>query len=124
MENKIEIGEYVRTKKGQIYKVAEITPYGIGMNDSHDIFENGEQFGSTICEEKDIITHSKDIIDLIEVGDIVDGNIVSDVDKIENRIYIEWANGDYINTDRKCKGIIKSILTHEQYERNAYRLEE
>jgi len=110
MENKIEIGEYVRTEKGNILKI------------EHNKMVQGLELLN--IQYGNIINHSKDIIDLIEVGDIVDGNIVSDVDKIENRIYIEWANGDYINTDRKCKGIIKSILTHEQYERNAYRLEE
>lgn len=52
----IEVGEYVRTKKGQI-----------------DIFkENDENYMFARCEKKtywklDIVKHSKNIIDLIEV---------------------------------------------------------
>lgn len=55
-EDKIEVGEYVRTKNGQV-----------------DIYiENDENYMFARCKNKtywinDIVKHSKNIIDLIEV---------------------------------------------------------
>lgn len=123
----IEIGEYVRTEYGYILKntwnensdVVE----KLANRDSHYEFEYGE-----------IVKHSKNIKDLIEVGDIV-------VLKEDNRKYeilsIEKATNK--NEIRVCifkspnncelyttltKDKIKTILTHEQYENNCYRVEE
>ncbi len=94
----IEVGKYIRTKEGQIYKADEIFLKHANV---------------------DIKSHSKNIIDLIEVGDIVNQS--------ERILDI---TGDYIlTTERNCcksrfEKTIKTILTHEIYEQNCYKLKE
>lgn len=65
MENEIKVGEYVRTREGEINRITEI------LNDDSDVltyycFENN--MGTL---EKAIVKHSPNLIDLIEVGDMV-----------------------------------------------------
>ncbi len=58
MNDKIEVGEYVRTKNGVIDKVDAL--YGMIENTVH--LENQKWF-----DIKNIVKHSKQLIDLIEV---------------------------------------------------------
>lgn len=126
----IEVGEYVRTKDGRVEKIKVINKYGIvHKHDSdNDTFDTGinwyAESGREINEE-DIKTHSKNIIDLIEVGDIVNGcEVVA-----EKYTYIEM---NFINVDSEIsygwetgaipESEIKAMLTHEQYEQNSYKL--
>ena len=59
--------------------------------------------------------HSSNIIDLIEVGDYVNGKRIHKIDKGENYCYLYYGN---------CKTFvdyqIKTILTKEQMEANQY----
>ena len=68
---KIEVNEYVRTKDGTIGKVIKVL--------SNRVFLNSLGYAVLI---KDIVKHSKQLIDLIEVGDYVNGHLVVDVDDI------------------------------------------
>ena len=96
----IKVGEYVRTKKGKIFK------YGKGR--------------AYLGKDNEIVNHSFNITDLIEEGDIVNGQRVLYIEK--EGLVIEMA--DYIFPYISIKEIkIEEILTHEQYERNFYRLE-
>ena len=66
----IEVGEFVRTNKGIIDKVEN---YSLGCNVWH--CKNGmciDECNVTGVYLKDIVKHSKHIIDLIELGDIVE----------------------------------------------------
>lgn len=70
---------------------------------------------------KNIIKASFDIIDILEVGDYVNGYKVIDI--VENDIYIsDYYAESYIGIV-KVKDI-KSIVTHEQMEQMAYRVGE
>lgn len=96
----IKVGEYVRTKKGKIFK------YGKGR--------------TYLGKDNEIVNHSFNITDLIEEGDIVNGQRVLYIE--EEGLVIEIA--EYIFPYILIEEIkIKEILTHEQYERNCYRLE-
>lgn len=64
---------------------------------------------------EDIIKHSKNIIDLIEIGDYVNYESVGSVDEKEMEIGEGWTV--------KEKDI-KNILTKEQYAANSYKLKE
>ena len=98
--DEIKVGEYVRTKKGKIFK------YGKGR--------------AYLGKDNEIVNHSFNIKDLIEEGDIVNGQRVLYIEK--EGLVIEMA--DYIFPYISIKEIkIEEILTHEQYERNCYRLE-
>lgn len=133
--SEIEIGEYVRTKNGLIGKVNEIEPKGSGtrfageyLSDTIIQFNDGKVYERRV-KDNYIVNHSKNIIDLIEVGDIVN----------EQRVLcLKKDNDDCINDiGTSCIGIgdiniyigyneanIKTILTHEQYERNCYTVKE
>ena len=57
MEEKIEIGEYVRTDNGKIYKVIDIEKGSIKIKSLY------KEWIGLCC----IVKHSKQLIDLIEV---------------------------------------------------------
>lgn len=97
----MEIGEYVRTKKGKIFK------YGKGR--------------AYLGKDNAIIKHSKNIIDLIEVGDIV---FTEDFNRYGFIHIYSKEMLKALKEDVKMEVKIKSILTKEQYELNCYRLEE
>ena len=108
------LNEYIRTKNGKIDKV---------INDNYYISEYIE-CEKGIVDKENIVNHSKNIIDLIEVGDFVNENEVIDKYLFNGEIPVLETTGDETNAKCMCEGDIKSILTHEQYERNCYRLED
>jgi hypothetical protein len=101
----IKVGEYVRTKKGKIFK------YGKGR--------------AYLGKDNEIVNHSKNIIDLIEEGDYVNEQKVlclkKNNDNCRDDIGTSYIEGIdiYLGYDESD---IKTILTHEQYERTCYRL--
>ena len=112
----IEVGDYVRTKNGKIRKVkSTVAQYYI--TDRLNISDNNQ------FTKEDIVKHSKNIIDLIEVGDFVNGYRVVDkylyagekpvleTERIENNVYC------------LCEGDIREILTREKYTQNCYKVE-
>lgn len=118
VDKEIEAGEYVRTEKQGIKKIEiifknkTVNKYGTDK-DSDDYY--------SIVKTTDIVKHSSNIIDLIEVGDYVNGYLVKSRD-IENELrYIDYntRNSKYV----KCLKI-QTILTKEQFNQNCYRLEE
>ena len=114
----IEVGEYVRTDKGIIAKVDEIR---LGTNRKKKIFQNVYELDNgrwTVIDY--IIKHSKNIIDLIEVGDYLD--ILADGSPLRFEV-------DKIDFKHKLKNIaneikIRSIVTKEQMASIEYRVKE
>lgn len=104
----IEVGDYVRTRAGHFYKITRIDENGL-------IYWNKIQCGWNIEQLKDIVVkHSKNIIDLVEVGDYVNGECITD--KWETRISSIKSN--FSEED------IKTIVTKEQFESVEYKVEE
>lgn len=108
------LNEYIRTKNGKIDKV---------INNNYYISEYLE-CEKGIVDKENIVNHSFNIIDLIEVGDFVNENEVIDKYLFNGEIPVLETTGDETNAKCMCEGDIKTILTHEQYERNCYRLED
>ena len=104
--NDIEIGDYVRSKNGSIGKVTKI-------EDDKYLYENKE----LITFIGNVVKHSKNIIDLIEVGDLLFINGFSYYNFIY--IYDETMLEDLKEVVKKDVKI-KQILTHEQYMQNCY----
>lgn len=106
----MEIGYYIKDIFGRIGKIKS--------------YSNGtyftEKFGASSGE---IVKHSKNIIDLIEVGDYVNGHKVIEVDNhnkgMMREVYCE-DDEDFGIWDE----MIESVLTKEQFESIEYRLEE
>ena len=110
--SEIEVGDYARTKDGYIAKLIEPMLYQLGNGENIDFLE-------------DIVNHSKQLIDLIEVGDIVNGY------RVENVINEGLCpSGKYIDIDSskdssECtlwEEDIQTILTKESYMANCYKV--
>lgn len=110
----IKENEFIRTKTGKIDKV---------INNNYYMSQYIE-CEKRIVEKENIVKHSFNIIDLIEVGDFVNENEVIDKYLFDGEIPVLETTGDETNAKCMCESDIRTILTHEQYERNCYRLEE
>ena len=132
---KLEVGMYVRTKNGNIRKIVELTNTKfIDEPDYYvdkvliDIEQNERE--DTIYMEKwlfneAIVKSSLNIIDLIEVGDYVNGEIVIGFGTFYyDDGTIERTSLTLDRTVTCLNSEIKSIVTHEQMEQMAYKVEE
>lgn len=102
--DEIKIGEYIRNTFGDIYKYDYI---------GHPMLLGDEFYNR-------IVKHSKNIIDLIQKDDYVNG------EKIVEKFY-DYANKEYHLVTRAKHYFsedIKTILTKEMFEANLYKLEE
>ncbi len=76
-----------------------------------------------------IVKHSKNIIDLIEVGDYVNGMQIDEFDDVEGNIFLGFPiydDGlmDCISEFRPLSTVeIKSIVTKEQFTQAEYKIE-
>lgn len=119
--SKIEVGEYVRTKKGRIDKVERFS-----VDLSIWCCENGMHIDECNCvgtHLEDIVKHSKQLIDLVENKDVL---------KVRSDKTILFFGIDECTSDIKYKELIENIkngeielleiLTHEQFEANCYKV--
>lgn len=110
--DKIEINEYVRTNTGYILKYSE--------EHEKDYVDNFLSCPYIMPER--IVKHSKNLIDLIEPGDVVE---VLDIDwvrifNIDNEDILEDFKEEIAEKNWK----LLAILTKEMYEQNCYVVEE
>lgn len=118
----IKIGEYVRTKSGFIGKV--IIEYD-GKCNKPNCSEKHISCKYNYYNEKDIVKHSKQLIDLIEVGDYVNGYRVENVINEEPCPSGKCVDIDSSKDSSECtlwKNDIQTILTKEQYSTNCYKV--
>ena len=112
----IEVGEYVRTNLGIIYEYTEDEKNDLQMRDFR------------LCNDGEIVKYSKQLIDLIEVGDYVNGYKVIDImeDMETGEIHLEMTS-DYTNEIIGDCTIynddIKSIVTKGMFKNAEYRME-
>lgn len=109
----IKVGEYVRTNVGEIGKVIEVTKNYCRKDDGFKIW---------FAPWREL-KHSKNIIDLIECGDYVNGYRI---DNIINGVLVNRAVGldrsGVLTPIVQYEQDIKTILTHEQFEQNSYKV--
>ncbi len=120
MKDKIEVNEYVRTQNGKIDKVEKFSA-GLCIWRC----ENGmyiDECNSIGTHLEDIVKHSKQLIDLIEVGDFVNGMEILHIE--DNKLYVEWNNEFEEFTGFLENKDIKTILTKESYMANCYKVGE
>lgn len=122
----MKIGDYIRINNGQIAKIVKIKEYKKWLNiiytdiaiDMHEDRACNDNF----VDEEDIIKSSPNIIDLIEVGDYVNGGKVYEKEKDYIVINADFGNlFEFMNIYEKD---IKSIVTKEQFEIMKYRVGE
>ena len=103
MEDKIEVGEYVRSKLGSIGKVTKI-------EDNKFLYEDK----CLICFISNVVKHSKNIIKLIKAGDYVNGDLVTEVyDEM-----VQCLDGEVEYWENE----IQRVVTHEQFESMEYKV--
>lgn len=128
---KLEVGMYVRTKNGNIFKIISgnndnwvldvsyvwLELYEDDWLELYKYNDNGSWFNN-----KNIKKARHNIIDLIEVGDYVNGSevVLKDFNNL-NEECLECGIGDYIVCSYEVKDI-KSIVTKEQFESMEYKI--
>ena len=111
----IQVGEYVRSNLGSIGKVTRI-------EDGRFLYENKE----LICFITSVVKHSKNIIDLLEVGDYVNGYKILQKTKIKNGKILACilTDNNVSNWRTISNETLKNIVTHEQFNTIMYEVEE
>lgn len=123
MEDKIEVGEYIRTKRGYIRQVVRRDV------DGHILLDVGFEGASylTKVEEKEVIVkRSKKLVNLIERYDFCNDRLVIDVDR-KNEMVCLLEPFDEKNPSNSCMvwhsiKDIESIVTKEQFNSRKYEI--
>lgn len=126
--SEIEVGEYVRDiDRGEILQVEKVW-----KDDDRLGIKFKEYAGSNTFSKDDLkrFIHSKNIIDLIEVGDYINGERVTINKYGELFTGFIYAGGEIGRMLEPYATFIKEmeedeifeILTHEQYEQNCYKV--
>ena len=108
----IKVNEYVRLRNGDVTRVKAINEKTFKC-----------KFHKVNCELfiDCIVKHSSNIIDLIEIGDYVNGKLIHN--KFGNpkngELMIIYGNGKHFDNKN-----IKTVVTKEQFANAEYRLEE
>lgn len=132
----IEVNEYVRTNAGYIAKLKQyLSNTGTYLFDDFIQEIQGDKYRCISENELEKVTakHSKQPIDLIEVGDIVNKELVIGIIDITNdkeeiigrKLITQYRSAQFTGLDIKhyiYDKDIKTILTHEQFEQNSYKL--
>ena len=121
----IEVGEYIRTDKGKIGKVIRMGKFYNGRYDRPHYLIDWNNGKTYFMSQVKNFKHSKNIIDLIEVGDYVNGHKAVEFSYGEDDFgEIYWTLEAPYNIRTYCVGNedIKTILTHELYEQNCYKV--
>ena len=115
-DKEIKIGEYVRTKNGKIIKC---TGFGTFRKEGQSNRVKTIISGHCHYIYDYIVKHSSNIIDLIEVGDYVNGLYIHGI--CDNGLEV-YRYGDC--HDILCADEIKSIVTKEQFKNIEHKVEE
>jgi len=124
----IQVGEYVRTKSGNIGKVLDITNVTMQKRKKYLIKWNiSKAYYITL----NIINHDFNIIKLIEAGDYVNGYLVEAIDYYEDEngnlfdvLGVVFTDDDFAYS-KELKNInIHSIVTKEQFKSMEYEVRE
>ena len=115
---KLEVGMYVRTFEGEITKIEKLTLPEEPSDCLFVKFENEPYSFKYKPWETIDFKSSHNIIDLIEVGDYVNGcRVIKNTLKDGGNIVIVQGGNCFTNED------IKSIVTHEQFSAMEYKVE-
>lgn len=120
---KIEEGMYVRLRGGYIRRVLEIENSN-GYSDIYRLDGDGKIYEHATYNwtRKDlIIKASRNIIDLIEVGDFIDNYVVEQIYDYENGNRTIFLSNGFDEIDDNYI-LENGVVTHEQFEREAYKV--
>ena len=125
MEDKIEVGEYVRVNNdnrncigiGRVSRIVNETIY-VNMNNKYNL--------PVSFQIDKIVKHSKQLIDLIEKDDYINGRKIKHIDMFEgfpDYPKLIFVDETHLIPDDTCENEdIKTILTKESYMANCYKV--
>ena len=121
----IEVGDYVRTKNGEIHKVIEIKENRYITNFADYFYYRYDNNMGAF--KSNIVNHSKQLIELIEVKDVIKYRINNISTTLETKGYVEGivdiSNEEMLQRIKNDKNYeILEILTHQQYMANCYKV--
>lgn len=111
---KLEPNMYIRTNDGYINKIKNVNQFNVLVY-GRDLF--GEELN---IPNNEIVKASYNIIDILEIGDYVNGHEVKFKQSGVKRIDI-GEDENYVWLNEKD---IKSVITHEQMEQISYKVGE
>lgn len=117
----IKVGEKIRCNDGLIGELIRIERDDIDTSLKWYVFDDGKN--ERYVNKPYITKHSFNLIDLIEVGDILElkeGNSICYLGLRKNQITVNYP--DLIESIKNKDCELLSILTHEQYEANCYKV--
>ena len=128
----MNVGDYVRNNKGNIAKIIEVERENNWLTVRYDnIFNHATGITYNLIHfknEEEILEYSHiksspNIIDLIEVGDYVNGERITNIgyNRKDEKIVYYYIPSDY-GEDCFEEKDIKSIVTHEQFETMKYKV--
>lgn len=123
---KIKVNDYIRTKKGSIAKICAYQD--LKTYDENNIgvtFHSFDTDKGTIADIE-VLKHSSNIIDLIEVGDYVNGYRIYGINNIKdstNKAFTVFLKNNNKVLRFWNKDDIKSIVTKEMFKSVEYRME-
>lgn len=125
---KLEVGKWCRTKEGTIFKIigGNVDMWEIDIDYSYLSKCENEDYNSYAYNKNNslfeylVVKASYNIIDILEVGDYVNGHEVKSKQSGVKRIDI----GEDENYVWLYEENIKSVVTHEQMEQMAYKVGE
>jgi hypothetical protein len=119
----MKVNDYIRTKKG----IAKIIDRINDPTNYYDKFWACDRYlelndDTEYIHEQDVIKCSPNIIDLIEVGDYVNGLKVIQMYSPEGKytLWIKLSDNTFIDNSKD----IKSIVTREQFSQMEYKVKE
>lgn len=123
--SKIEVGEYVRTKEGYLGILIAINKQDYNylvVDTSIEVRKDGYPSTYLYLKKENIKKHSEQLIDLIEVGDYVNGHrVVNEIwGEDDNNLYFE-IEGGFNKAQYIGEKDIQTILTEESYMVNCYK---
>lgn len=119
----IKAEEYVRTNRGYFYKIKKIRKSDVS-EEVYIVRAHGDNYNFYLRKDN-IRKHSKNIIDLIEIEDIVNGYRILEITDLKNsnKKVFTICKSDFKNICRVWEEQdIQTILTHEQYNQNCYKV--
>ena len=122
----IKVGEYVRTTNKGIRQIAMIDNHKTVNKYLYYIGEDFEGKSYAYIKTTEILKHSFNLIDLIEVGDIVNRHLVvdkyKDINEYGNDFWCLVIEDDSLLIRSIREENIQTILTKEQFEDNCYKV--
>lgn len=125
---KLEVGKWCRTKEGTIFKIigGNVDMWEIDIDYSYLSKCENEDYNSYAYNKNNslfeylVVKASYNIIDILQVGDYVNGVEVINIDDE----WITMSDKQVPILKSIANGMIKSIVTHEQMEQMAYKVGE